>query len=65
MEGLKVGDVVKLKSGGPHMTVVGVISKELLMCNWFDGQTVKANHFPHEALEKVSDGQEVERPDGG
>ncbi len=64
MDGLKVGDVVKLKSGGPHMTVVGVISKDLLMCNWFDGQTVKANHVPHEALEKVSDGQEVERSDG-
>jgi uncharacterized protein YodC (DUF2158 family) len=63
MDELKVGDVVRLKSGGPDMTVVGVISKELLMCNWFDGQTVKASHFPHEALQKASDGQEGERPE--
>ncbi|HEU4595590.1 MAG TPA: DUF2158 domain-containing protein [Pyrinomonadaceae bacterium] len=62
MEEIKVGDVVRLKSGGPDMTVVGVISKELFMCNWFDGQNVKASHFPPEALQRASDKQEVERP---
>jgi uncharacterized protein YodC (DUF2158 family) len=51
----KVGDVVKLKSGGPLMTVtgtsVGPDRPTLFTCSWFD----KDNHeqtgsFPADAL---------------
>ncbi|HCH4002762.1 TPA: DUF2158 domain-containing protein [Vibrio parahaemolyticus] len=47
------GDVVKLKSGGPKMTVVEVGDHECF-CRWFDakGQQM-ADNFELAALEKV------------
>jgi uncharacterized protein YodC (DUF2158 family) len=50
----KVGDVVKLKSGGPAMTVE-VVTKategHLVRCVWFDGAEAKRGTFPAAALE--------------
>lgn len=57
-EGFKKGDVVRLKSGGPKMTVVdigkygfgtGEISAK---CQWFAGENLKEDVFELEAIEK-------------
>jgi uncharacterized protein YodC (DUF2158 family) len=49
---LKTGDVVRLKSGGPQMTVLSV-QGQTVDCSWFgpDGN-VKLSSFPAAALEK-------------
>ena len=53
---LKIGDVVKLKSGGPAMTVE-LISRwdgiEKARCQWFSGDKVEQNVFTEEMLEKL------------
>ncbi len=63
----KAGDVVRLKSGGPSMTVIGVIGRTLVSVMWFPmsdyglrdktrGQTLALRQdFPEEALEEVKD----------
>lgn len=61
MDEIKPGDVVKLKSGGPEMTVVGYglmmsgapPDKENVQCFWFEGTAQKSGHFPVLALKKV------------
>lgn len=50
-----VGDIVKLKSGGPEMTVRAV-STELnknYTCQWFAGKKLEQGHFPCDSLESV------------
>jgi uncharacterized protein YodC (DUF2158 family) len=54
---IKVGDVVKLKSGGPAMTVNAMLEKSNCDCRWFDdtqmqGQVAHAATFAMEALDK-------------
>lgn len=56
-----VGDIVKLKSGGPDMTindvVVGYNSKEFIGsydCQWFAGKKLDKGRFPEESLVAVS-----------
>lgn len=57
-EGIVPGDVVRLKSGGPKMTVVAVdvaeITEELsVWCEWFDEDKVaKSATFSMIAVEK-------------
>ena len=41
---ISVGDVVRLKSGGPSMTVEGVISGDVVNCVWFSDER-KYNTF--------------------
>ena len=55
---LRVGDVVKLKSGGPKMTVTQVITQKgqpTCVCQWFaEGSNEnKAAASPVEALAKT------------
>jgi uncharacterized protein YodC (DUF2158 family) len=60
MEDLKPGDVVRLKSGGPPMTVCyrQKTSNEW-WCEWFvatngtDALEVKGHAFPTETIEKI------------
>ena len=42
--GISVGDVVRLKSGGPAMTVESVISGDFVTCVWFSEER-KFNTF--------------------
>jgi uncharacterized protein YodC (DUF2158 family) len=49
----KVGDIVKLKSGGPDMTVtrIGTAGEEpMAWCVWFEGSKDVYGLFPPEAL---------------
>lgn len=59
-----LGDIVKLKSGGPDMTVKDVVlhhsSKEftgIYHCQWFAGKKLDTGAFPEESLVAVSSGQ--------
>jgi uncharacterized protein YodC (DUF2158 family) len=49
---LKVGDVVKLKSGGPVMTVIVSPKGEDQICStaWFSGDKSEIGRFPAESL---------------
>ncbi len=48
----KVGDVVRLKSGGPKMTIADTTSNPAgILCTWFDEAEVKSARFPAAALE--------------
>jgi uncharacterized protein YodC (DUF2158 family) len=57
----RIGDVVKLKSGGPLMTVTnpGSTTGEhaVVSCSWFDGTTPHASVFPPDTLEIVENPQ--------
>ncbi len=48
----KIGDVVRLKSGGPDMTVVGAPAKEL-WCRYFDLGIMRISVFHGRTLELV------------
>jgi uncharacterized protein YodC (DUF2158 family) len=50
MSQLKVGDVVRLKSGGPAMTIEQVHADKAL-CSWFEGSKTHKQMFPLQALE--------------
>ena len=50
-----VGDIVKLKSGGPEMTVRTVPTEmvKFYRCQWFAGKKLEQGDFPGESLETV------------
>lgn len=54
---LKIGDVVRLKSGGPKMTVTGrrdsINDGEGLWCSWIYQGKKEEFAFPSDALVKV------------
>lgn len=54
---LKAGDTVRLKSGGPLMTI-SVISAATVFCVWFDGKKKMVEKFNRESL-KPDDGESV------
>lgn len=60
MEDFEIGDVVELRSGGPRMTVHGLVSDGDVVCQWFESSEVHEGNFPKEVLKKV---EQVE--DGG
>lgn len=50
----RVGDVVRLKSGGPEMTVQEVDQvHDMVDCRWFDGTKSLRDEFPSATLEKA------------
>lgn len=46
-----IGDIVKLKSGGPPMTVTDLAYPGLADVAWFDGADAKIARLPFAALE--------------
>jgi uncharacterized protein YodC (DUF2158 family) len=65
-QGLSVGQVVKLKSGGPEMTIRSVIEPDPMYqrleysyhCQWFAGKKLESGQFPHESLILIQLGAE-------
>lgn len=53
-ENFPVGTIVRLKSGGPEMTVNGYLNSGQCVCSWFDKNQIacKENFYP-DALEKI------------
>lgn len=51
----KVGDIVKIKSGGPDMTVQTVPTERAsnYRCQWFAGKKLEFGLFPEGSLELV------------
>jgi uncharacterized protein YodC (DUF2158 family) len=52
---LKVGDVVRLKSGGPEMTVESIGG--LIACMWFARGHAKHGFFDLDMLEPAADAE--------
>jgi uncharacterized protein YodC (DUF2158 family) len=50
MTEFKKGDNVKLKSGGPKMTIKELMSSETCHCQWFAGQKLQEGYFDPESL---------------
>lgn len=55
---LKVGDIVKLKSGGPDMTIQKVLDEDYddsegLRCQWFAGKKLENGWFPISSVEPI------------
>ena len=53
MSAIQVGDVVRLKSGGPAMTVSALVRAGEAKCLWFAADELKEGTFGMEALEAV------------
>ncbi len=52
-----VGTIVKLKSGGPEMTIqreVVFSTGNVLRCQWFAGKKLESGDFPADSLELVA-----------
>ena len=52
-DAFKSGDLVKLKSGGPTMTVLEKLDNDLYRCMWFVAGDCRKENFPPEALVKA------------
>lgn len=52
-EPFAVGTIVKLKSGGPDMTVQTTAEKNYLYAQWFAGKKLEQGRFPVSSLEEV------------
>ena len=55
---LKVGDAVRLKSGGPDMTLEGIgkyqrAVHDVASCVWFEGKSLKRSVFELHTLTKA------------
>jgi uncharacterized protein YodC (DUF2158 family) len=50
----KPGELVRLKSGSPVMTVHHTDGEGEVVLNWFDGQTPKSHVVPEALLERVA-----------
>jgi uncharacterized protein YodC (DUF2158 family) len=50
-----IGDIVKLKSGGPAMTVRSLPDGpgKSYRCQWFAGKSLESGSFPPDSLELV------------
>lgn len=56
MAAMKIGDVVRLKSGGPFMTITGEYYGNHA-CTWFvDGKPVSGN-YPEESLHSKAEAE--------
>ena len=55
VSGLKAGDTVELKSGGPLMTVEEVFDDGAVKCVWFAGEKQQTYIFASSSLIKSED----------
>lgn len=55
MKKFSEGDVVKLKSGGPTMTVQGHDTRGYAICKWFNDREPTTETFSEESLKAVED----------
>ncbi len=55
-EEFKTGDIVKLKSGGPDMTIKSFSSTQgnSFICQWFAGKKLEQGFFKPDSLERAS-----------
>ena len=53
-EEIKVGDIVKVKSGGPKMTVES-ITNDTIFCKWFVKKEVREEFFERLMLQICAD----------
>jgi uncharacterized protein YodC (DUF2158 family) len=64
MAKFKVGTVVRLKSGGPQMTIEKYVSTRGestdLVCKWFVNEKIEVHNFEEEALEMIETRQTME-----
>ena len=56
----KRGDIVKVRAGGPDMTVEDLLSGSGYRCYWFVGKKLERGHFNEEGLVKGEAGDEGE-----
>ena len=49
---MNVGDVVQLKSGGPHMTIT-TVNTDQVICIWFEKGKQEYSDFNPLVLEKI------------
>lgn len=49
------GDLVRLKSGGPTMTVADISDVSGVRCQWFAGKKMESGWFPPESLIEGTD----------
>ena len=49
----EIGSIVRLKSGGPPMTVVADLGGGRVQCRWFSGSVPHRGPFPVAALAPV------------
>ncbi|QKM52184.1 YodC family protein [Burkholderia glumae] len=54
---LKISDIVKLKSGGPDMTIHEIVDSDY-ECQWFAGKKLESGWFKSEALQRVEPTEE-------
>jgi uncharacterized protein YodC (DUF2158 family) len=53
----QIGDIVKLKSGGPDMTVQRLPdTSEQYTCQWFAGKKLESGRFKEATLERKTSG---------
>jgi uncharacterized protein YodC (DUF2158 family) len=52
---MKIGDTVRLKSGGPLMTVSELLDNARVICTWFDNNELKTATFPDDSVEIEQD----------
>jgi len=52
-----VGDIVKLKSGGPNMSVKSVYNEQYT-CQWFAGKKLEQGVFPPQSLAYVDNAEQ-------
>jgi uncharacterized protein YodC (DUF2158 family) len=52
----KTGDQVRLKSGGPDMTVSEIASTAGIRCHWFGGKKLEHGFFQADELVKIEPG---------
>lgn len=52
---MKIGDVVRLKSGGPKLTVQSDVEVGTVACAWFDNGDIKTTRLKVDSLKIIEE----------